>query len=73
MIILYGLLTLAGFGLTVILIQQRSWSAFSALAGTVLAGLAIPTGFSIGTYLAAASLPFLVIAVARVRHRRPVA
>jgi hypothetical protein len=73
MIGLYGVLTLVGIALTTALAKRRSWHTVSALGGTLLAALAIPTGFSIGIYLALLAVPFLVWAAVQRQRRAPVA
>lgn len=65
MIWVYLLLFLSGLVLTGRLIARRSGHACTAAAGTLLAGLAILGGFSIGSYLAAIAAVLLMVAGAR--------
>jgi hypothetical protein len=67
----YLLLVLSGLVLTVRLAQQRSRHWFTASGGTVLAMLAIPTGFSIGMYVAATAALLLIFAGTRPRQATP--
>ena len=70
MLLLYTAVAVIGLALTVRLVTWRSPHAITAGAGTVLAALAIVSGFSIGVYLAPIAL--LVLALAAAPHLRPV-
>jgi hypothetical protein len=58
----YLLLLIAGLLLTARLLARRSWQACTAAMGTLVAGLAVLGGFSIGIYLAAVAAILLIVA-----------
>lgn len=68
MLLLYLVLTALGALFTTRLALWRSPHALPAAGATLLAAVAIPTGFSIGPYLAALALGLL--ALATVLHLR---
>ena len=59
---IYLLLLIAGLLLTARLLTRRSWQTCTAAAGTLVAGLAVLGGFSIGIYLAAVAAMLLIVA-----------
>lgn len=67
MILVYLLLMFASTVLTVRLARQRSRHAITAGGATLLAALAVPTGFSIGIYLAAVAAMLAIIAASKMR------
>ena len=69
MLILYLALLLLGLGLTIAHVRRRSHRAWVAALGTALAAAAVPTGFSIGAYVAAVAAVILAIAAWQLRHR----
>lgn len=73
MLILYLVLAVLGVGLTIAHARRRTGRTWLAALGTVLAGLAVLSGFSIGLYVAAAAAVVLVVAVVQLRPRDPVA
>ena len=73
MIWLYLLLILAGLILTVHLARRRSRQVWVAALGTVLACLAVVTGFSIGPLVALVAAALLALAVVRSRSPARVA
>jgi hypothetical protein len=68
-ILTYLSLVFAGLILTVLLAHRRSRHAFTAGAGTLLGALAVLTGFSIGIFLAPASLLLLLVAAFQLGRR----
>lgn len=69
MLLLYMVLAVLGAGLTARLLTWRSPHALTAGTGTILAALAIVTGFSIGIYVATVAL--LLLARAVLPHVQP--
>ena len=68
MILVYGLVVLAGIAITVLAATRRSRALTPAIIGTVLGAFAVITAASIGVY--AAILAALVLTVAGVRLGR---
>lgn len=68
-LIRYLALLLLGLGLTVAHVRRRSGRAWVAAVGAALAAAAVPTGFSIGPYVAAVAAVVLAIAAWQL-HRR---
>ena len=62
-------LVVAGLILTVLLARRRSRHAFTAGAGTLLGALGVLSGFSIGIFLAPASLLLLLVAAFQLGRR----
>ncbi len=73
MLTVYLAMTLVGLALTVAHIRRRSARVWIAVLGTLLAGFAILSGFSIGHYVALAAGLVLLAAAVPVRRRGPVA
>ncbi len=65
----YLSLAIAGLVLTVLLARRRSRHALTAVVGTVLGGLAVLGGFSIGILLAPVSLVVLLVAAFQLGRR----
>ena len=73
MLAVYLAMTVVGLALTVTHSRRRSARAWVAGLGTLLAGFAILSGFSIGHYVALVAGLVLLAAAVPVRHRGPVA
>ena len=69
MILIYLSLAVAGLILTALLARRRSRHALTAATGALLGAFAVLSGFSIGIYVAPASLLLLLIAAFQLGRR----
>lgn len=73
MLAIYLAMTVVGLILAVVHARRQSARAWIAVLGTLLAGFAIASGFSIGPYVALLAGLVLLAAATPGRHRGPLA